>query len=101
MRLINLISNKNRPFAPGLGVTTASLRHSNRAIRDPQPPFSAGPGAGAGFRRREISDNLVIARAKGFNIGAIRKILAERRRDKGELEEERAVIELYKSFLGM
>jgi uncharacterized protein (UPF0335 family) len=50
---------------------------------------------------REISDNLVIARAKGFNIGAIRKILAERRRDKGELEEERAVIELYKSFLGM
>jgi uncharacterized protein (UPF0335 family) len=50
---------------------------------------------------REISDNLVIARAKGFNIGAIRKILAERRRDKGELEEERAIIELYKSFLGM
>jgi uncharacterized protein (UPF0335 family) len=133
MRLINFISKKNRPLAPGLGVTTAGLRHSNRTIRDPQPPFSAGPGAGAGFRSvhneaavapvrevlctlisnleslemeradivREISDNLVIARAKGFNIGAIRKILAERRRDKGELEEERAVIELYKSFLGM
>jgi hypothetical protein len=92
MRLINFISKKNRPLAPGLGVTTAGLRHSIRTIRDPQPPFSAGPGAGAGFRR---------ARAKGFNIGAIRKILAERRRDKGELEEERAVIELYKSFLGM
>jgi hypothetical protein len=80
MRLIYLISNKNRPLSLGLGVTTAGLRHSIRAIRDPQPPFSAGPGAGAGFRR---------------------KILAERRRDKGELEEERAVIELYKSFLGM
>jgi hypothetical protein len=42
---------ENRPLSLGLGVTTAGLRHSIRAIRDPQPPFSAGPGAGAGFRR--------------------------------------------------
>jgi uncharacterized protein (UPF0335 family) len=143
MRLIYLISKKNRHATPGLGVTTAGLRHSIRAIRDPRPPFfgpcpSPGRGFIIPFKKdpdfavhneaavapvrevlctlisnleslemeradivREISDNLVIARAKGFNIGAIRKILAERRRDKGELEEERAVIELYKSFLGM
>jgi uncharacterized protein (UPF0335 family) len=50
---------------------------------------------------REITDNYVIAKSKGMNVKAIRKILAERRREKGELEEEKAVIELYKSFLGM
>jgi hypothetical protein len=49
---INLPYFKEKsPIAPGLGVTTADPYHSNRTIRDPRPPFSAGPGAGAGFRR--------------------------------------------------
>jgi hypothetical protein len=47
------------------------------------------------------SVELPIIKSKGMNVKAIRKILAERRREKGELEEEKAVIELYKSFLGM
>jgi uncharacterized protein (UPF0335 family) len=101
------------------GYYRRSLSFKSHDPRPPTPFFGPCPSRGRGFiictlisnleslemERadivREISDNLVIARAKGFNIGAIRKILAERRRDKGELEEERAVIELYKSFLGM
>jgi uncharacterized protein (UPF0335 family) len=49
---------------------------------------------------REISDNLVIARAKGFNIGAIRKILAERRRDKGEVRGGEGCYRALQIFFG-
>jgi hypothetical protein len=71
MRLINLISNKNRPLSLGLGVTTAGLRHSIRAIRDPQPPFSAGPGAGAGFRSVEVRSVWLFS-SWGYRLSIIR-----------------------------
>jgi uncharacterized protein (UPF0335 family) len=48
---------------------------------------------------REKSDIFTIAKAKGYNVKALRKLLAERKRDAAELLEERQVIELYKELL--
>jgi uncharacterized protein (UPF0335 family) len=48
---------------------------------------------------REKSDVFTIAKAKGYNVKALRKLLAERKRDAAELLEERQVIELYKELL--
>jgi uncharacterized protein (UPF0335 family) len=48
---------------------------------------------------KEKSDIFTIAKAKGYNVKALRKLLAERKRDAAELLEERQVIELYKELL--
>ena len=48
---------------------------------------------------REKSDVFTIAKAKGYNVKALRKLLAERKRNAAELAEERQVIELYKELL--
>ena len=41
------------------------------------------------------------AKSTGFNVKALRKIIAERKRDADDLAEEQALVELYKSALGM
>jgi len=55
--------------------------------------------------KAEIGDQqkLVMAEAKarGYDTKAIRKIIAERKRDKDDLAEEQAVMELYREALGM
>lgn len=48
---------------------------------------------------REKSDIFTIAKAKGYNVKALRKLLAERKRDAAELLEERQVMDLYKEML--
>lgn len=41
------------------------------------------------------------AKGNGFNVKALRKIIADRKRDANDLAEEQALIELYKSALGI
>lgn len=41
------------------------------------------------------------AKARGYDTGVIRKLIALRKRDKNDLAEEEAILELYKSALGM
>ena len=48
---------------------------------------------------REMSDELVVAKAKGFNVKAIKRLVAERKRDADELREEKDVVQLYKDML--
>lgn len=48
---------------------------------------------------REKSDIFTIAKAKGYNVKALRKLLAERKRDAAELLEEKQIMELYKELL--
>ena len=48
---------------------------------------------------REKSDIFTIAKAKGYNVKALRKLLAERKRDAADLLEEKQVMELYKELL--
>lgn len=48
---------------------------------------------------RDQSDIFQILKSKGYNVKAVREIIKERRRNRGELEEERAVIEQYKLLL--
>lgn len=40
-------------------------------------------------------------KGRGYDAPAIRKILALRKRDKGDIAEEEAVLEMYKQALGM
>lgn len=55
--------------------------------------------------KRDIADQIkeVYAEAKGrgYDATALRQIIALRRKDKDELAEQEAVLELYKSALGM
>ncbi len=55
--------------------------------------------------KKDIADQLkeVMAEAKGrgYDTKALRKIIALRKRDKDDLAEEEAVLEMYKAALGM
>ena len=55
--------------------------------------------------KREIADQqkdvMSEARARGFDVKIMRKIITLRKRDKDELAEEEAILETYKSALGM
>jgi uncharacterized protein (UPF0335 family) len=41
------------------------------------------------------------AKARGYEVKAMRKIIAERKRDKDDLSEEEAVLQMYREALGM
>jgi uncharacterized protein (UPF0335 family) len=41
------------------------------------------------------------AKGRGYDIRIIRKLIAMRKRDKDDLDEEDAILELYKAALGM
>ena len=55
--------------------------------------------------KKEISDQqkevMAEAKGRGYDTKVLRKIIALRKRDHNELAEEEAVLELYKSALGM
>ena len=46
-------------------------------------------------------DIMAEAKGNGFNVKALRKIIADRKRDADDLAEEQALVELYKSALGI
>jgi uncharacterized protein (UPF0335 family) len=41
------------------------------------------------------------AKGRGYDVGVMKKIIAERKRDKNDLAEEEAIMDLYKAALGM
>lgn len=41
------------------------------------------------------------AKGRGYDIRIIRKLIAMRKRDKDDLDEEEAILDLYKAALGM
>lgn len=49
--------------------------------------------------QRDRQDILTVVKSKGYNVKALRKLLAERKRDAGELAEEKETIELYRNLL--
>lgn len=49
--------------------------------------------------QREKRDIFTMVKSKGYNVKAVRKIIAERKRDAAELAEEREIVELYQSLL--
>jgi uncharacterized protein (UPF0335 family) len=50
---------------------------------------------------KDESDIYVVAKSKGYNVRALKKLVQERRRDMAELEEERDALDLYKQLVGM
>lgn len=49
--------------------------------------------------KSDVKDVYTVVKAKGYNVKALRKLIAERKRDFGELQEEREVIEMYRELL--
>lgn len=49
----------------------------------------------------DIKEIYTEAKSNGFDTKAIRKIVALRRKDRHEVEEEEAILEIYKAALGM
>jgi uncharacterized protein (UPF0335 family) len=49
--------------------------------------------------RRDQKDLMTVMKAKGWNVKALRRLLAERKRDAEELREEREVVEMYRNLL--
>jgi uncharacterized protein (UPF0335 family) len=50
---------------------------------------------------QQQKDVLAEAKGNGFSVKALRRIIGERKRDADDLAEEQALVELYKSALGM
>lgn len=48
---------------------------------------------------RDQSDIFKVLKSKGFNVKAVRALIKERKRDRGDLEEERQIIEQYRLML--
>jgi uncharacterized protein (UPF0335 family) len=55
--------------------------------------------------RRDLADQMkevmAEARARGYDVKVLKKLIALRKRDSSEVSEEEAVLELYKQALGM
>ena len=55
--------------------------------------------------RRDLAEQmkevLAEARARGYDVKVLRKLIALRKRDSAEVSEEEAILELYKQALGM
>ena len=49
--------------------------------------------------RRDQKDLMTVMKAKGWNVKALRRLLAERKRDAADLAEEREVVEMYRNLL--
>ena len=50
---------------------------------------------------KDESDLYVVAKAKGYNVKALKRLVKERKRDADELREEEDTLTLYKQFVGM
>jgi uncharacterized protein (UPF0335 family) len=55
--------------------------------------------------RRDLADQMkevmAEARARGYDVKVLKKLIAMRKREPAEVSEEEAILELYKSALGM
>jgi uncharacterized protein (UPF0335 family) len=49
--------------------------------------------------QRDKKDRFTMIKAKGYNVKALRRLLAERKKDMGEEQELRDVMEQYKTLL--
>ena len=49
--------------------------------------------------RRDQKDLLTVAKSKGWNTKALRRLLAERKRDAADLAEEQETVEAYRKLL--
>jgi uncharacterized protein (UPF0335 family) len=49
----------------------------------------------------QMKDVMAEARARGYDVKVLKKLIALRKRDSSEVSEEEAILELYKEALGM
>ena len=49
----------------------------------------------------QMKDVMAEARARGYDVKVLKKLIALRKRDTAEVSEEEAMLELYKQALGM
>ena len=55
--------------------------------------------------KKEVADQqkevMAAAKGRGYDVKVLRKVIALRKRDKDDIAEEEAVLEMYKAALGM
>ena len=49
--------------------------------------------------RRDQKDLMTVAKSKGWDTKALRRLLAERKRDAAELQEEQEIVAMYRNLL--
>lgn len=49
----------------------------------------------------EVKEVFAEAKGRGYDVPALRKLIALRRRDKDDVAEEEAILDLYKQAMGM
>lgn len=49
----------------------------------------------------QMKDVMAEARARGYDVKVLKKLIALRKRDSSEVSEEEAILDLYKQALGM
>jgi len=49
--------------------------------------------------RRDQKDMMTVMKSKGWNMKALRRLLADRKRDAGELAEEQEIVAMYRNLL--
>ena len=49
--------------------------------------------------RRDQKDIMTVAKSKGWDTKALRRLLAERKRDAAELQEEQEIVAMYRNLL--
>lgn len=49
----------------------------------------------------QMKDVMAEARARGYDVKVLKKLIALRKRDSSEVSEEEAILDLYKEALGM
>jgi uncharacterized protein (UPF0335 family) len=49
--------------------------------------------------RRDQKDLMTVLKSKGFNMKALRRLLAERKRDAADLQDEKEIAEVYRKLL--
>ena len=72
--------------------------NASRELRQMVAEYEALDGQVADLRRDQ-KDLMTVAKSKGWDTKALRRLIAERKRDAAELEEERELVERYRNLL--
>jgi uncharacterized protein (UPF0335 family) len=48
-----------------------------------------------------VKEHFASAKSRGYDVKVLRKIIAQRKRDRDDIAEEEAILEMYKEALGM
>lgn len=73
---------------------------ASRELKEMLEQIESAQSAKADYAKEE-SDIYVVAKSKGYDVKALKRLVRERKRDADELRGETDALELYKQLIGM